>query len=178
MPRTRNLYTLCPPMGTSRLPRDSAGFEPPPVDRSSSVAGLLQDLRYALRVQRRQPRFAALVIGLTALGIGATAALFSVTYDVLAKPLPWPNADRVVSLLETRGGNRARVGAFTNVVYLAWQEDARTLDGLAAWNVCRRSWLEDLVAGRSGALRPRRGVKIWLLLTLEAWLRQKVKRAA
>ena len=104
-----------------------AQVEPPPVDRSSWGAGLVHDLRYALRLQRRQLKFAALVIGLTALGIGATAALFSVTYDVLVKPLPWPNADRVLSLTETRGGNRSRVGAFTNVVYLAWQDDAKTV---------------------------------------------------
>jgi putative ABC transport system permease protein len=109
--------------------------EPPPVDGSSWFAGLVHDVRYALRLQRRQVKFAALVIGLTALGIGATAALFSVTYDVLVKPLPWPNAERVVSLTETRGGNTARVGGFTNVVYLAWQEEAATVDGLAAWSL-------------------------------------------
>ena len=119
--------------------------EPPPVDRSSWAAGLVHDLRYALRLQRRQLKFAALVIGLTALGIGATAALFSVTYDVLVKPLPWPNADRVVSLTETRGGNTARVGGFTNVVYLAWQEDARTVDGLAAWSLGLAPWSPGLV---------------------------------
>jgi predicted permease len=117
-----------------------AQAEPPPTGPASWVAGLVQDVRYALRLQRRQLKFAALVIGLTALGIGATAALFSVTYDVLVKPLPWPNADRVVSLTETRGGNRSRVGAFTNVVYLAWQEDARTVDGLAAWSPGLAPW--------------------------------------
>ncbi len=114
-------------------------------DGPSWAAGLLHDLRYALRLQRRQLKFAALVIGLTALGIGATAALFSVTYDVLVKPLPWPNADRVVSLRETRGGNTARAGAFTNVVYLAWQEDARTVDGLAAWSSGLAPWSPGLV---------------------------------
>ena len=117
-----------------------AQAEPPPTGPASWVAGVVQDVRYALRLQRRQLKFAALVIGLTALGIGATAALFSVTYDVLVKPLPWPNADRVVSLTETRGGNRSRVGTFTNVVYLAWQEDARTVDGLAAWSPGLAPW--------------------------------------
>ena len=122
-----------------------AQVEPPPVEGSSWVAGIVHDLRYALRLQRRQLKFAALVIGLTALGIGATAALFSVSYDVLVKPLPWPNAERVVSLAETRGGNPPRVGAFTNVVYLAWQEDARTVDGLAAWSPGLAPWAPGLV---------------------------------
>jgi predicted permease len=122
-----------------------APAEPPPTGPASWLAGLVQDVRYALRLQRRQPKFAALVIGLMALGIGATAALFSVTYDVLYKPLPWANADRVVSLTETRGGNRARAGAFTNVVYLAWQDDARTVDGLAAWSPGLAPWSPGLV---------------------------------
>jgi putative ABC transport system permease protein len=122
-----------------------AQVDPPSVAPSSWVAGLWYDLRYALRLQRRQLKFAALVIGLTSLGIGATAALFSVTYDVLVKPLPWPNAGRVASLTETRGGNRSRVGAFTNVVYLAWQDNARTVDGLAAWSPGLAPWAPGLV---------------------------------
>ncbi len=47
----------------------------------------------------------------------------------------------------------------------------RLLEGLAPRRLFRRSWLEALVDRRLGGLRPRRGVKLWLLLTLEAWLR-------
>jgi asparagine synthase (glutamine-hydrolysing) len=47
----------------------------------------------------------------------------------------------------------------------------RLLDGLAAWPLVRRPWLERLLAGRLGGLRPRHGAKTWLLVTLEAWLR-------
>jgi asparagine synthase (glutamine-hydrolysing) len=47
----------------------------------------------------------------------------------------------------------------------------RLLDGLAVWGLVRRPWLERLLAGRLGGLRPRHGVKTWLLVTLEAWLR-------
>lgn len=48
---------------------------------------------------------------------------------------------------------------------------ARLLDGLAPEGLVRREYLEGLLVGRLGGLRPRRGVKIWLLVTLEAWLR-------
>jgi asparagine synthase (glutamine-hydrolysing) len=48
----------------------------------------------------------------------------------------------------------------------------RLLDGLAPRGIVRRVWLERLLDRRLGGLRPRRGVKIWLLLTLESWLRQ------
>jgi len=47
----------------------------------------------------------------------------------------------------------------------------RLLDGLAPRGLVERRYLERLLAGRLGGLRPRRGAKIWLLLTLEAWLR-------
>lgn len=48
---------------------------------------------------------------------------------------------------------------------------ARLLDGLTRWDLFDRKWLERLLAGKLGGLRPRHGAKIWLLVTLEAWLR-------
>jgi asparagine synthase (glutamine-hydrolysing) len=48
---------------------------------------------------------------------------------------------------------------------------ARLLDGLAGRGLFRRDYLERLLEGKLGGLRPRRGVKIWLLITLECWLR-------
>src|SRR5206468_10366448 len=47
----------------------------------------------------------------------------------------------------------------------------RILDGLAPHRLFRRDYLERLLDGRLGGLRPRHGAKIWLLVTLEAWLR-------
>lgn len=51
----------------------------------------------------------------------------------------------------------------------------RLLDGLRPYGLFRADYLERLVAGKLPGLRPRRGVKIWLLLTLEAWLRQVLR---
>ena len=50
---------------------------------------LIQDLRYAARLLRRQPRYALVATLTMALGIGATTILFSVTHGVLMTPLPW-----------------------------------------------------------------------------------------
>jgi len=58
----------------------------------------MQDLRYAIRGFRKQPIFAAVTILTLALGIGATTAVFSVLYQVLLRPLPFPHADRLVSV--------------------------------------------------------------------------------
>ena len=95
---------------------------------------MTHDIRYAARLLRRQPRFALLAALTMALGIGATTTLFSITYGVLVKPLPWPAGDRVVVLKETRGGNPPRFGAFTNTAYFAWRDQASTIEGLAAWS--------------------------------------------
>jgi putative ABC transport system permease protein len=117
----------------SRRPRRVA-IDPPPAVAVSPLAGLAQDLRYAFRLLRRQPRHAVLIVVMMALGIGATTSLFSVTYGVLMRPLPWPNADRIVVLNETRGGRAPRLGSFSNAAYLAWQEQATTIDAVAAWS--------------------------------------------
>lgn len=52
------------------------------------------------------------------------------------------------------------------------QARERLLDGLADRGIVNRDYLERLLAGRLGGLRPRHGAKIWLLVTLEAWLRR------
>ena len=47
----------------------------------------------------------------------------------------------------------------------------RLLDGLAGYGLVRRDYMEALLEGRLGGVRPRHGAKLWLLLTLESWLR-------
>jgi len=98
-----------------------------------TLSTLVQDGRYAARLVRRQPRYALLVVLTMALGIGVTTTLFSVTYGVLMKPLPWPNASRLVVLKETRGGRLPRFNSFSNAAYLAWRDRATTVEQLAAW---------------------------------------------
>jgi predicted permease len=62
------------------------------------LRGVWQDLRYAMRMLRRQPVFSLTAILTLALGIGATTAMFSVVNGVVIKPLPYPESDNVVTV--------------------------------------------------------------------------------
>lgn len=112
--------------------RAPAIVQPPP--SGPRMLGLAQDIAYAARRFRRQPGHAAVTILTMALGIGAATALFSVAYGVLLKPLPWPGADRLVRLYETRAGSTRRLPPLmTNLSYREWRENPTTIEGLAAW---------------------------------------------
>src|SRR2546423_546662 len=59
------------------------------------------DLRYAFRQLRKAPGFTATALATTAICLGANLAIFAVINSVLLRPLPFPNADRLVSIYNT-----------------------------------------------------------------------------
>jgi predicted permease len=88
---------------------------------------LRQDLRQAFRALPRSRGFAAAVIVVTALGVGATTAVFTLADYVLLRPLPFPESDRLVKILQGSAARPASLRGLrgTNDVspalYLAWK---------------------------------------------------------
>ncbi len=87
-----------------------------------------QDARFALRQFARHPLFTAAAVVTMALGIGTNTAIFSVTYSVLLRPLPYANGDRLLRLDEHFGSGYMNV-TFGN--YGVWKEQATDFQTLA-----------------------------------------------
>ncbi len=114
--------------------------------RGRLLGDLWDDLRYAGRMLRKQPGFAAAAVVTLALGIGANTAIFSLVNAMLLQRLPVANRDRLVYV------HRSSIGSvFSYPMYSALRDGNHVLDGLAAWGGIQASLnadnTTDLVSG-------------------------------
>jgi len=94
------------------------------------VNGLLRDLQYARRTLAKSPGFTIVSLLTLAIGVGANTAIFSLVDAALLKPLPYPDADRIVRVLEKPPGF-PRNGIST-MTFLDWQRQNTVFDYMAA----------------------------------------------
>jgi predicted permease len=86
-----------------------------------------QDIRYAARTLVQAPAFTIVAIATLALGIGASTVIFTLVDAVLLKPLPFPQAERLVTIRPDSGSRLS-----DRYVY-AWRSQTRTIADLAGW---------------------------------------------
>src|SRR5690606_29856781 len=118
----------------------SAGWE-------TSLEALIVDLRRAVRRLRRTPAFAAVAAATLALGIGASAAMFSIVRPVLLQSLPYPDADRLLLVADAGGDNGTPVDV-TFGTYRELEARSTTLEAIAV----TRSW-QPTLTGQGDAER-------------------------
>ena len=104
------------------------------VGASHVIETAVQDIRYGLRLLRRNPGFTAVAVLTLALGIGANAAIFSVVNAVLFRPLPFHDPGRLVILWShfPRWGFSGP-GALTDPDFVEWRKQNQVFSQIAAF---------------------------------------------
>ncbi|HEU4507172.1 MAG TPA: ABC transporter permease [Pyrinomonadaceae bacterium] len=109
------------------------------VDAAYDVKGgglfetLAQDVRYGFRMLAKHKAFTSIAVLTLALGIGANTAIFSVVNELLLRPLPYRDAERIVMLWEVSpSGRRQNTTSRTN--FRAWRDQSTSYEHMAAFS--------------------------------------------
>jgi putative ABC transport system permease protein len=102
------------------------------VDTGGHMAGLMTDVRYALRMLLKHPAVSGLSVVALGLGIGLTALMFSIVYGALMRGLPVENGDRIVAVQRANPSIGADQMGVSIHDYLDWREQSTSFTHLAA----------------------------------------------
>src|SRR5688572_249684 len=109
------------------------------VDAAYDVKGgglfetLVQDVRYGTRVLLKHKAFTLIAVSTLALGIGANSAIFSVVNELLLRPLPYQDPDRIVMLWEVSPGGRHQ-NTTSRANFRAWHAQSTSYEHMAAFS--------------------------------------------
>jgi predicted permease len=96
------------------------------------MEALTRDIKQAFRAFRDHPGFTATALVALVLGIGVNTAIFSVLSAVLFKPLPFPEPDRLVLIMQSFRGAPTQVWS-SRAEVVHWQRQSDVLEDVAAW---------------------------------------------
>lgn len=108
------------------------------------LENLLRNIRYGIRSLARTPSFTAVAILSLAIGIGANTAIFSVVNGVLVKPLPFPDADSLVTVSHSAPGLNVEDLRSAPFLYFTEREQNRVFKDVALW------WVASATVSRNG----------------------------
>jgi hypothetical protein len=104
------------------------------------LRGLLQDLRFSIRQLRKSPGFALTTALTLALGIGATTAIFSLINAVLLRPLPFPDPDRLMSVVSLDTSAKPGIpSSGTYPDFFDWRSRNRSFEAMASYHRAGRT---------------------------------------
>jgi predicted permease len=98
------------------------------------VPAWITNLRVVSRRLAMSPAFTVVALLTLAIGIGANTAVFSVIHGVLLKPLPYPDADRLVALRHTAPGVGIKKLPVSPSLYFTYREEGKVFEDVAIWN--------------------------------------------
>jgi hypothetical protein len=119
------------------------------------ISNVLHDLRSAIRLLRNSRRFSAVAIATIALAIGSSTAMFSFGNGLLLRPLPYPESDRIVRVLERVP--TGELNGISTLNYLDWMNQNAAFEFMAAevgWRATLTGAGEPLVIRGARAPRP------------------------
>jgi len=102
---------------------------------TTRLDSLLQDIRQGYRSLKNRPSFTLAALLTLAIGIGVNAAVFSILYSVMIKPLPYHNAEALVAIHRTSpawGRNGQASVAYPD--FTAWEERNQVFEEMTAWH--------------------------------------------
>ena len=110
---------------------------------SQSVMPTSTDLKQAFRSLRKRPGFSLLVVAILGLGIASASTIFSLRYGALHRPLPFPEAERLVEIrtVSTRGD--ATVFGASELDAVDWQERSPAIETIGTYSTSRLNVLSD-----------------------------------
>jgi putative ABC transport system permease protein len=101
--------------------------------RVEVMDAMMQDLKFALAMLRKNPLFTIVVVLTLALGIGANTAMFSIVNAVLLEPLPYRDPGRLVMIWEHRLDSDDARNVVAPANFVAWREQAKSFESMAAF---------------------------------------------
>ena len=102
------------------------------------MTALWQDIIYGFRILLKKPGFTAVAALSLALGIGANTVIFSLINSTLLRPLPFPNADRLVMIWSVPLDNKDQTNGVMALNYNAFREKGQSFEAMGGirTNVC------------------------------------------